>query len=155
MTAIGKFVIVEAGSEHLAQLIDLEAEAFGEASWGPEGVRTALMADANQAILASQDDDPPSGFAIWRLVSDEAEILTIGVVPAARRRGMAACLLAYLLDTTEKAGAASLFLEVDGGNDAAIGLYEKAGFEAVGARARYYRSGADALIMQKRLISRP
>ena len=155
MTAVGEFAIVEAGPEHLAQLIDLEAEAFDKASWGADGVRTALLADASQAILASEGDDPPSGFAIWRLAADEAEILTIGVVSGARRRGMAACLLAYLLDAAEQAGAVSLFLEVDGGNEAAIGLYENAGFETVGARARYYRSGADALIMQKRLISRP
>jgi len=154
MTKTGKFTIIKAGPEHLEQIIDLEAEAFEEASWGPDGVRTALIADSNQAILANIGDEVPVGFAIWRLAADEAEILTLGVIPKARRRGMAACLLGSLLVDAERCGAVALFLEVDGGNEDAIALYENAGFEVVGARARYYRSGADALVMQKRLISR-
>ena len=39
-------------------------------------------------IIASQN-----GFVVWRVVADEAEIITIGVHPDARRGGIAAAML--------------------------------------------------------------
>lgn len=165
MTGAGSVSIIDAEAEHVGRISDLEAAAFGKASWGADGVREGVIGEANRALLAfgpSVDEperggleaDLPVGFAIWRLAADEAEILTIGVIPEARRRGIAACLLARIIQDAEIAGVVSMFLEVDAGNDGAIGLYEAAGFEPVGARARYYRSGADALIMQKDLNKR-
>lgn len=151
MTGERSWAVRRAGIDDLAILIDLEAAAFGQASWGGEGVRAALISPGAEALLASDDRRQPAGFAFWRQAGDEAEILSIGVDPAHRRRGLAMRLLDEIIAAVEGNGAAALFLEVDGGNGAAAALYEKAGFETVGARKAYYRNGADALIMRHSL----
>ena len=62
------------------------------------------------------------------VVADEAEILTVGVVPAARRRGIARRLLAALLAEAARARRAPrCFLEVRVDNDAARALYAQRG----------------------------
>jgi len=138
--------------DDLAILIDLEAAAFGPASWGGEGVRTALISPDTQAILISDAGHTTShGFVIWRLAGGEAEILSIGVTPSMQRKGMATLLLASVIDDLSRNGADALYLEVDGSNSAAIALYKREGFEVVGARKAYYRNGADALIMRHTL----
>lgn len=133
-------------------LAELEARAFGPASWGREAVRGGLTAPYVTALLAAAaPDGPAEGFAFWRQLVDEAELLTIGVVPERRRLGMAGALLRGVLKEARQAKVERVFLEVDDGNDAAIGLYRKAGFEPFGRRRGYYRNGADAIVMRKTL----
>lgn len=93
----------------------------------------------------------PEGFALGRVVADEAEMLTIAVAPAARRAGIGRSLLSGLVTEVATRGAASLFLEVSVENDPAIALYRKAGFAETGRRRGYFSDGGravDALTMR-------
>lgn len=92
-----------------------------------------------------------AGFVLARAAADEAEILTLAVVPAWRRRGLGAALLAAAQRRAASLGAAQLFLEVAADNDAARALYAGAGFEAVGLRRGYYAGGRDALVLRRAL----
>jgi ribosomal-protein-alanine N-acetyltransferase len=80
------------------------------------------------------------------------EILTLGVVPGARRRGVARALLAAALPAACDLGAEEVFLEVAVDNEAAIALYAALGFRRAGLRRSYYDRGAagfaDALVMR-------
>jgi ribosomal-protein-alanine N-acetyltransferase len=96
-------------------------------------------------------DGIAAGFVVARDLGGEAEILTLGVLPGLRRRGVGRALLGLVL--TEAAGQriGSIVLEVAADNGAARRLYEAMGFIRVGARARYYRRGGgwiDALILR-------
>ncbi|HBS36523.1 MAG TPA: hypothetical protein DEA50_15835 [Parvularcula sp.] len=85
---------------------------------------------------------------MWRSAGDDAEILTLAVAPAVQRQGCARALLGALLAAARGAGVRSVFLEVDAGKKGAIALYAGAGFSPVSRRRRYYKSGADALVMR-------
>ncbi|MBI1417714.1 MAG: ribosomal-protein-alanine N-acetyltransferase [Limimaricola sp.] len=91
------------------------------------------------------------GFVIGRVIADEAELLTIAVAPAARRRGEGRALVAAFLAEAAKRGAAHAFLEVAADNAAARALYLAAGFAESGRRKAYYHPPAgpavDALVM--------
>ena len=52
------------------------------------------------------------------------------------------------------AGTQRLFLEVEDGNDAALGLYRSLGAVPVGRREKYYDNGADAAIFSLALSAR-
>jgi len=86
-----------------------------------------------------------------RVAADEAEILTLAVEPAARRKGMASALLAEAARRAREQGAAAMFLEVSTANRAARALYERLGFTTVGRRKSYYGGERDALILKRDL----
>jgi ribosomal-protein-alanine N-acetyltransferase len=92
-------------------------------------------------------------FALGRVTLDEAEVLTLATVPAARRQGLARAALEAMAVSAAEAGAARMFLEVAEDNLPAIGLYRSCGFLQVGRRPGYYvrLSGQKvaALVMEK------
>ena len=97
----------------------------------------------------------PAGFALYRVAADEAELLTVSVVPESRRAGLGWALLAACEAGAWRAGARKLFLEVGAGNAPARALYEGAGYAEVGCRPGYYQrpdgSLDDALVLAKPL----
>jgi len=94
---------------------------------------------------------PGAGFVLARVAADEAEILTLAVIPTARRKGHAGALLAGAMAAALLRGAGTMFLEVSDRNAAARGLYAQAGFAEAGRRRRYYADGSDALILRRAL----
>jgi ribosomal-protein-alanine N-acetyltransferase len=79
------------------------------------------------------------GFALARVAADEAELLSLGVIPAARRQGIGQALLDDVIRVAAARQAAALFLEVAETNEAARRLYGTNGFSAVGRRPDYYQ----------------
>ncbi|WP_050525576.1 GNAT family N-acetyltransferase [Pseudorhodobacter aquimaris] len=90
------------------------------------------------------------GFVLGRAVAGEAEVLTLAVAPAFRRKGLARRLMAAFHDAARPA-ADIAFLEVAQDNDAAIALYHALGYTEVGRRPRYFEAPqglrVDALVM--------
>ncbi len=91
------------------------------------------------------------GLILARVAADEAEILTLAVAPAARRRGLARGLLEGAVALAGMRGAAAMYLEVSEVNTAARSLYETSAFLAIGRRRRYYPDGSDALLMRRNI----
>ncbi len=90
----------------------------------------------------------PQGFILCRIAADEAEVLTLLVLPPFRRRGVAAALLRAALDTAHAAGATAMYLEVAADNAAGLALYAALGFRQVGRRPHYYGGKTDALVLK-------
>lgn len=99
------------------------------------------------------------GFALGRVIADEAELLTIATDPALRRQGVARACLAAFERTAAKRGARSAFLEVADDNSAAKALYSAAGFSQAALRKGYYprpnRPAVDALVLRRDLAATP
>ena len=93
----------------------------------------------------------PEGFALGRIAAGEAELLTLAVDPARRRRGAGRALLAAFEARARAEGAAEAALEVAEGNAAARALYAGAGWREAGRRPGYYADGQDALVLRKAL----
>ena len=152
------FIIAPLGALDLGQAAALHAEAFtpfGEHIWTRQDL-AELMALPGVAGLLLQVDAQDAGFAVFQLAADEAELLTLAVRPAYRRRGGARRLLAAVIDHVRARGARALFLEVGVDNPAARRLYDSQGFRAVGERRAYYQRGqappADGIVMRLNLI---
>ena len=141
---------IEAADEsHAGALASLHAACLEEA-WPDTDIATLLRQPGVFAALAV--DAAPVGFMLWRVAADEAEILSIGVLPDARRHGIATALLEAAVTSLLAAGVAALFLEVAEDNRAALAFYRAHGFGEVGRRSRYYRRAdgrdADALVLK-------
>lgn len=121
------------------------------APWKAEDFLALLAGPVTCALIAQQSPLRPVGLAMAWVAADEAELLTIGVVPEQRRAGIASLLFAAVVDWAGRAGAECLLLEVAADNAGAIGLYRAAGMSVVGQRKNYYRGSQnciDALVMQ-------
>lgn len=146
-------MIVPMTAAHIDALMVYEREMFGTEAWTGSGYRTELADKRHRYYVAAQGDDGELlGWAGVMVVADAAEILTVGVVPAARRQRIATKLLAALLDEARARGACEAFLEVRVDNEAARKLYEHEGFAQVGLRRGYYDAGrVDAVVMKREL----
>ncbi len=136
---------------HIDALMPFEREMFGTEAWSADGYRAELADTRHRYYLAAVDENESLlGWAGVRVVGDTAEILTVGVVPQARRQGIGGRLLAMLLDEARRRGAVEAFLEVRVDNTAAQQLYEQARFVRVGIRRGYYAEGrVDAVVMRR------
>jgi ribosomal-protein-alanine N-acetyltransferase len=143
-----------ATAEDAVALAAVHALAF-DAPWPPEAF-TGLLESPGVFALAAVTAAPVALILI-RAVADEAEVLTLAVAPADRRRGAAKALLAAGLDLAAAAGAQNAFLEVAADNAPAIALYHAAGFAQVGRRSGYYARAdgpaVDALVLRRALNS--
>jgi ribosomal protein S18 acetylase RimI-like enzyme len=149
-------------------LAALERVCFPEAPWG-EALLAQTLADRDTVALAVDGNDDatdgddgsaePTVLLAWGAVlsargGQEADILSLGVHPSARRRGLGMRLLRQLGQAAAARGARLVFLEVRVDNAPAIALYQQAGFETVGRRPRYYQpGGVDALVMRAEAVA--
>lgn len=90
------------------------------------------------AWLAS-DDERPCGFIVMSIAADEAEILTLGVLPDHRRHKIADQLLRDFLTSPVARDVTRVHLEVAEDNQPARAFYQTKGFRVAGRRPAYYR----------------
>ena len=125
-------------------LARIHAECFPAhpRAWaGPEFA--GLLASTGSFLLRR-----PQAFLLGRVIADEAELLTLAVLPLARRAGMGRSLVDEFLTRAEEMGANTAFLEVASDNLPAQGLYARTGWAQVGRRRNYYAATIDALVLR-------
>jgi ribosomal-protein-alanine N-acetyltransferase len=130
----------------LPHLAALERQAFPD-PWSELALGEELADPHGIFLVVAAPGGAPVAYALFRVVADEAEILTFAVAAAERRRGLGSGLLRQGLARARAAGARACYLEVRAGNAPARALYGRFGFRQVGRRRAYYADGADALLM--------
>jgi ribosomal-protein-alanine N-acetyltransferase len=81
----------------------------------------------------------------------EADILTVAVLPAYRRQGIAKEFMRQIEAYAVEREASAMMLEVEVSNESAIKLYESLGYMKISVRMDYYGPGKDAHVMRKEL----
>lgn len=133
---------------HARLIAEMHHICFAE-PWDEAAMASLLAMPGAFGFLAAEPS--PQGFVLARVAADEAEILTLLVLPPYRRHGLARRLLEQAAEQARGQGAAKLFLEVAANNDAARSLYIGSGFAQTGVRPRYYGSVIDALLLSRQL----
>ena len=134
-------MIVRPATAHdVPAVVALEVELFGPDAWSAASVAEELTGGRRTAVVAV--DPEVVGYAVT-LASDVVDLQRIGVAATYRRRGLAHRLLAAV------ATGDRMLLEVSARNTGAIAFYETEGFTEIGRRRRYYRDGADAVVMER------
>lgn len=133
---------------HAALAAAIHRQCFAQ-PWDAGAMAEMLAMPGSFGWIAGRGS--PVGLILCRMAADEAEVITVGVLPAARGKGFAGRLLAAALAAAREAGAAAVFLEVAADNAPALALYRAAGFTPVGRRPDYYGPGAHALVLRRQL----
>ena len=146
-------MIDAAGVERAEQLAALHARAFDK-PWSSGEIVKLLQNPAAFALIA-RGEGAFQGFVLAWAAAGEAELLTVAVVPEARRRGHGAALVTAAGVSAQTRGAMSMHLEVAEDNHAARALYAQLGYIETGRRHAYYAregSSVDAIAMRCLLL---
>ena len=136
--------LTRATSSECEAMAVVHGQAFGAKSWREDEFEDLLEGEGIYGFLAA--DAGPLGVILCRIAADEVEVLTVGVSPASRRRGVALALMLAALDVARGDGTSHAFLEVAVDNESAITLYDRLGFRKAGLRKSYYDRGVDGCV---------
>ncbi|GAA6159384.1 MULTISPECIES: GNAT family N-acetyltransferase [Ruegeria] len=93
-----------------------------------------------------------TSFALFQVIADEAELLTIATHPDLQRQGLARIRMAEWHAKAQRLGATRAFLDVAQDNLPALSLYHSCGYRPCGLRKSYYvrenNQKIDALVME-------
>jgi ribosomal-protein-alanine N-acetyltransferase len=137
----------------LDALLPYEEVMFGTEAWSRNAYLEEL-ADTRMRyyVVAEAADGSLLGDGGLLTIGETAQIVTVGVLPAARRRGVGRLLVRALVTEARRRQAEEVLLEVRVDNEAAKRLYESEGFLVIGSRKGYYDRGrVDAVVMRHEL----
>lgn len=110
-----------------------------------------MIKDENALYLTAKSDGILIACCGVRNILGDGEITNVVVDEPYRKRGIGSRMLSELLKKGKQIGIKAFTLEVRKSNEAAIRLYEKAGFVTEGIRKNFYEKPVeDGLIMWKR-----
>jgi ribosomal-protein-alanine N-acetyltransferase len=164
----GSVVLRPMVAADIDEFMAYEEELFGSESWSADSYRGELADGRYRHYLVAErrpaypgraglgPADPGSteivGWAGLMVIRETAQILTIGVIPSAQRRGTGQVMLDALIDEARHRGASEIILEVRMDNAAARRLYERNRFAPLRVRRGYYDLGrVDAVEMKRDL----
>lgn len=107
---------------------------------GPSGFATPQKADQ---IL---------GFIVAEVTRSVGHIISIDVLPRARRFGVGSKLLLTAEQRLSQKNCLSVLLETAVDNHSAMTFYKRHGYDVTQTIPRYYSNGVDALVLQKSLF---
>jgi len=134
-------------------VLDLERALFGEEAWSREMLTGELRQQpASRHYLVAEEGGAIAGYAGLLGAGWQGDVLTLAVAADRWGEGIGSALLDALLAEAARRGCTEVFLEVRTDNVRAQRLYRRYDFAEIGIRKGYYQpSGADALVMRRRL----
>lgn len=141
--------IVQLTADSADEAVLAEVDAIASAAFdAPQfSAREELLRPWTRCWVAREGRRTLAFLVAWH-VADELHVLNIATCPTARRRGLATALMNTSLAYAREHRARLILLEVRRSNRAALRLYRRLGFTAMGVRPRYYAdNGEDAVEM--------
>jgi len=136
----------------LPVFVSLDKELFPYSPWSASQYKEEFSAPTRHFVVALDNEQSIIGYAgVFAPGAAEADVLTVGVVPSHRGKGIARQLMALITDWAHKQGSTAMMLEVKVDNQDAIGLYESLGYSKLNTRKDYFGPGLHALVMRLEL----
>lgn len=141
--------IRRAGASDLSTMMAVEIACFDEKRYSRDMVLFILTDEEFATFLA--EDGRAVGAACVHVRGNEAHLVSIGVVPEHRCRGVARALMGAAEAEAIWRGASRMTLQVSVLNMAAMNMYLQRGYRAICLLKDYYGEGKDAHLMERRL----
>lgn len=144
----GSVIVRDACMDDADNIAKIEEICF-PIPWSRESIAHDISENDLATVLVAECDGAFAGYAdIW-VIAGEGQLNNIAVMPEMRGRHVGQTIMNELIARLRAVNAYEMSLEVRSGNEPAIGLYEKLGFEVIGRREGYYLDNGDnALIMK-------
>jgi ribosomal-protein-alanine N-acetyltransferase len=137
------------------QVAAIHAKSFFR-GWPREDIATYIGDPDTPTLVACDARRNIAGFAMLRLLGDDAELMTIAIDPRYRGKGIGRALMNACFEDLMMTSSRRMILEVAADNPAAIKLYRSLGFTQISERQGYYARPdgrpATALVMARDLV---
>ena len=142
----------QANAFDLPVFASLDKELFPYSPWSASQYKEEFSSPTRHFVVAVDEAQNIIGYAgVFAPGGAEADVLTVGVIPSQRGKGVARQLMALITDWAKQQGSIAMMLEVKVDNTEAIGLYESLGYATLNTRKDYFGAGLDALVMRLEL----
>ena len=149
---IHKIVLRGMTKDDIPAVERIEQTCFSDA-WSEKLLSDMLESKWDEAWVLAAEDGTVIGYANFRFLAGEGELMRIAVLPEHRGRGESKKLMDRLEISAKEMEAPDLTLEVRAGNTSAVNLYKSYGFQAEAVRKNYYHDPVeDAFIMWRRSV---
>jgi ribosomal-protein-alanine N-acetyltransferase len=139
----------QANAFDLPVFVSLDKELFPYSPWSASQYKEEFSSPTRHFVVAIDAEQSIIAYAgVFAPGQAEADVLTIGVIPTHRGKGIARQLMAMITDWAKEQGSIAMMLEVKVDNSDAIGLYESLGYSKLNVRKDYFGVGLDALVMR-------
>jgi ribosomal-protein-alanine N-acetyltransferase len=137
----------------LEGIMRIDHAVFPTDAWSAESMASEISGAHGFYVVAFDQSQPDEFVGYAGLLAargaHQADIQSVAVVEAARRRGLARTLVQTLIGEARERGAREVFLEVRVDNPAAQNLYDSLGFERIAVRKGYYQpDDVDGIVMR-------
>jgi [ribosomal protein S18]-alanine N-acetyltransferase len=133
----------------LPVFVSLDKDLFPYSPWSASQYKEEFSSPTRHFVVALNEQQSIIGYAgVFAPGQAEADILTVGVVPEYRGKGIAKALMALLTDWAIAQGSTAMMLEVKTDNHEALGLYESLGYLKLNVRKDYFGADLDAQVMR-------
>jgi len=143
----GVVSIREAGLEDIEIVMAIERACFNRERYSREILESMLAEDYFTVLLAEEGE--VLGSAAICHGKEGTQIISLGVLPRYRGRGIASALMDEIEERALARGNRRLVLQVSVINVAAMNLYLRRGFVLQGILKDYYGRRRDAYLMDK------
>jgi ribosomal-protein-alanine N-acetyltransferase len=132
----------EANAFDLPVFVSLDKQLFPYSPWSASQYKEEFSSPTRHFVVAVDQAQSIVGYAgVFAPGAAEADILTVGVVPDHRGKGIAKALMALITEWAKAQGTTAMMLEVKVDNSEAIGLYESLGYSKLNVRKDYFGAG--------------
>lgn len=146
------FVIRDFQPEDFDTLWRMDKECFPPGiAYSRSELRSYLRHRESFTLVAHDAKDGKIAGFIVAHSATTGHIITIDVLPAARRSGVGSMLLQSAEYRLQAAGAKAVALETAVDNLSALSFYKRHGYSVIRTWPRYYSTGVDALVLRKEL----
>ncbi len=145
-----EIILRKAGLADARMLACMEQRIFGYDLITPRQMRYLLKSKSSEVVVAMMD-----GAAVGYMVMlkrsgcSVARLYSLGVLPEARKKGVARALLQQCEQLAMASGCNRIHLEVHVNNQPGFMLYLLAGYSLHARKEHYYSDGGDALCLRK------
>ena len=102
-------------------------------------------------LVAERDGRIVGFLVVGRDCESQGHVITIDVLPEARRSGLGSRLMAAAEERLRALGCSAVFLETAVDNAPALAFYKRHGYSIVQTIPRYYLDSIDGLVLAKEL----
>jgi ribosomal-protein-alanine N-acetyltransferase len=110
---------------------------------------SSFLSDSGKVLFVLTNSDEIIGFSMFQFsdIDRFAHLLKILIIPSYREQSLGSFLLSKSLVSLREKGVANFYLEVEQGNQSALKLYEKSGFNIIHSKKDFYGENRSAYIM--------